>query len=107
VRRGDLEKRELAVHDLADRGKVQSQFAQSPHEVQACDGVDAVEAVAGRAAVKAHTVGEVMTREVIQAYRQTKFRDLVRLLNRRNRSRRVAMPMSRPSSSTTGSRSMW
>ncbi|MEU1571222.1 CBS domain-containing protein [Streptomyces collinus] len=32
--------------------------------------------------MKTHTVGEVMTREVIQAHRQTTFKDLVRLLNR-------------------------
>jgi CBS domain-containing protein len=32
--------------------------------------------------VKSHTVGEVMTREVVQAHRQTRFKDLVRLLNR-------------------------
>ncbi len=49
VRRGDLGKRDLPVHDLPDREKVQSQVAQRPYEVQACDGVDAVEAVAGRA----------------------------------------------------------
>lgn len=32
--------------------------------------------------MKTHTVGEVMTREVVQAHRQTTFEDLVRLLNR-------------------------
>lgn len=32
--------------------------------------------------MKTHTVGEVMTREVVQARRQTTFKDLVRLLDR-------------------------
>ncbi|MFF7274945.1 CBS domain-containing protein [Streptomyces griseorubiginosus] len=32
--------------------------------------------------MKTRTVGEVMTREVVQAHRQTTFKDLVRLLNR-------------------------
>lgn len=46
VRRGGLGKGELPVDNLADHGEVQSQAPQGPYEVQARDGIDAVEAVA-------------------------------------------------------------
>ncbi|KDN81642.1 hypothetical protein KCH_66040 [Kitasatospora cheerisanensis KCTC 2395] len=50
VSRGDLGEREFAVHDLADGGQAEAEFAQRPHQLQACDGLGAVPAVARRGA---------------------------------------------------------